>query len=272
MPYLHLPVQSGSDRVLEAMNRRHGARRLPAASSSACARARPDIALSSDFIVGFPGETRRRLRRHAARWSRRSASPRPSPSSTAARPGTPAAAMPDQVPEAVKAARLRALQALLDAQAARLQQRQGRPHRAGAVRRAGPQAGPADRQARRAAVGPCRRRRSRLIGDMPRRVITASQAMPTAWPARSPASPGRSALSDPRHAERRGGAGQRLRSTTTPCCAMLFGQHDRNLARIEQSSPMSHRARAATSSRSQARDGATSQVARQGPAAASTSG
>ena len=56
MPYLHLPVQSGSDRVLQAMNRRHGAesyRRLVERFRTA----RPDIALSSDFIVGFPGET-----------------------------------------------------------------------------------------------------------------------------------------------------------------------------------------------------------------------
>src|SRR3546814_18434318 len=55
MPFLHLPVQSGSDRVLEAMNRRHKAddyRRIV----DRLRRARPDIALSSDFIVGFPGE------------------------------------------------------------------------------------------------------------------------------------------------------------------------------------------------------------------------
>ncbi len=56
MPFLHLPVQSGSDRILGAMNRRHTAedyRRLV----ERIRRARPDIALSSDFIVGFPGET-----------------------------------------------------------------------------------------------------------------------------------------------------------------------------------------------------------------------
>src|SRR3546814_8726113 len=55
MPFLHLPVQSGSDRILEAMNRRHKAddyRRIV----DRLRRARPDIALSSDFIVGFPGE------------------------------------------------------------------------------------------------------------------------------------------------------------------------------------------------------------------------
>jgi tRNA-2-methylthio-N6-dimethylallyladenosine synthase len=56
MPYLHLPVQSGSDRILAAMNRQHTARRLSRLVERIRA-ARPDIALSSDFIVGFPGET-----------------------------------------------------------------------------------------------------------------------------------------------------------------------------------------------------------------------
>ena len=125
MPYLHLPVQSGSDRILEAMNRGTAAT-LPAASSIACARARPDLALSSDFIVGFPGEsdadfddTMRLVEQvgfasaFSFKYSRR--------------PGTPAAAMADQVPEAVKAARLAALQALLGRAGARLQRLQGRP-------------------------------------------------------------------------------------------------------------------------------------------------
>ena len=65
MPYLHLPVQSGSDRILAAMNRRH-TRADYLRSSSGCARARPDIAFSSDFIVGFPGETEDDFARHAA--------------------------------------------------------------------------------------------------------------------------------------------------------------------------------------------------------------
>ena len=56
MPYLHLPVQSGSDRILEAMNRRHTADDYLALIERIRA-ARPDIALSGDFIVGFPGET-----------------------------------------------------------------------------------------------------------------------------------------------------------------------------------------------------------------------
>jgi tRNA-2-methylthio-N6-dimethylallyladenosine synthase len=114
MPYLHLPVQSGSDSVLTAMNRRHGAddyRRLV----DRLRAARPDLALSSDFIVGFPGErdadfaaTLRLVTEvdYAQAYSFK----------FSARPGTPAAGLPDQVPEAVKAERLAALQQLLDAQ------------------------------------------------------------------------------------------------------------------------------------------------------------
>ena len=56
MPYLHLPVQSGSDRILKAMNRSHTSRAYLALIDRVRA-ARPDIALSGDFIVGFPGET-----------------------------------------------------------------------------------------------------------------------------------------------------------------------------------------------------------------------
>jgi tRNA-2-methylthio-N6-dimethylallyladenosine synthase len=114
MPYLHLPVQSGSDRILEAMNRRHRAddyRRLVERIRAA----RPDLALSGDFIVGFPGETdldfADTLRLvsdvgYASAFSFK----------YSARPGTPAAGAPNQVDEAVKAERLSALQQLLDAQ------------------------------------------------------------------------------------------------------------------------------------------------------------
>jgi tRNA-2-methylthio-N6-dimethylallyladenosine synthase len=115
MPYLHLPVQSGSDRILEAMNRRHG-RDLFLRLVDRLRDARPDLALSSDFIVGFPGEsdgdfddTMRLVEQvgfasaFSFKYSRR--------------PGTPGSAMPDQVPEAVKSARLSALQALLGRQA-----------------------------------------------------------------------------------------------------------------------------------------------------------
>jgi tRNA-2-methylthio-N6-dimethylallyladenosine synthase len=111
MPYLHLPVQSGSDRVLAAMGRRHTAadylRRV-----ERLRRARPDIALSSDFIVGYPGETAAdfaaTLALVRAVGFAQSYSFKYSP-----RPGTPAATADGQVAEAEKTARLQELQALL---------------------------------------------------------------------------------------------------------------------------------------------------------------
>ena len=116
MPFLHLPVQSGSDGVLAAMNRGYTAddyRRLV----DALRAARPDLALSSDFIVGFPGEDEAdfaaTLRLAEEIGFAQSFSFKYSP-----RPGTPAAALRRQVPDPVKAARLQELQALLDAQAA----------------------------------------------------------------------------------------------------------------------------------------------------------
>ncbi|WP_244600229.1 tRNA (N6-isopentenyl adenosine(37)-C2)-methylthiotransferase MiaB [Blastochloris tepida] len=114
MPYLHLPVQSGSDRILAAMNRRHG-RDLYFERIDRVRAARPDIAISSDFIVGFPGETDAEfadtmdLVRRVGFASAYSFKYSP-------RPGTPAAAMEAQVPDAVKSERLTALQALLEAQ------------------------------------------------------------------------------------------------------------------------------------------------------------
>jgi tRNA-2-methylthio-N6-dimethylallyladenosine synthase len=114
MPFLHLPVQSGSNRILEAMNRRHGADdylrivdRLRAA--------RPDLALSSDFIVGYPGEREEdfaaTLDLVRAVGFAQAYSFKYSP-----RPGTPAAAMPGQLSEDVKASRLARLNELLAAQ------------------------------------------------------------------------------------------------------------------------------------------------------------
>ncbi|MGH6989988.1 MAG: tRNA (N6-isopentenyl adenosine(37)-C2)-methylthiotransferase MiaB [Stellaceae bacterium] len=111
MPFLHLPVQSGADRVLAAMNRRHTAddyRRIV----DRLRAARPDLALSSDFITGFPGEREEDF--DATLGLARSIgfaqafSFKYSP-----RPGTPGAALPNQVPERVKADRLARLQALL---------------------------------------------------------------------------------------------------------------------------------------------------------------
>jgi tRNA-2-methylthio-N6-dimethylallyladenosine synthase len=110
MPFLHLPVQSGSDRILAAMNRRHSAddyRR----TVQKLRQARPDLALSSDFIVGYPGESeldfRATLDLVAEIGFAQAFSFKYSP-----RPGTPAA-VEKQLPEPVKAERLAELQALL---------------------------------------------------------------------------------------------------------------------------------------------------------------
>jgi tRNA-2-methylthio-N6-dimethylallyladenosine synthase len=111
MPYLHLPVQAGSDRILRAMNRKHTAADYLRIVERV-REARPDIALSSDFIVGFPGETDADFEatmalvhaiRFAAAYSFKYSE----------RPGTPAAELDTQVPEDVKTARLHALQALI---------------------------------------------------------------------------------------------------------------------------------------------------------------
>jgi tRNA-2-methylthio-N6-dimethylallyladenosine synthase len=115
MPYLHLPVQSGSDRILKAMNRAHTAQSYLGLIEKIRA-ARPDMAISGDFIVGFPGEresdfeaTLNLVREvgYATAFSFK----------YSRRPGTPAAAMPGQVDEAVKDERLAGLNALLDEQA-----------------------------------------------------------------------------------------------------------------------------------------------------------
>jgi tRNA-2-methylthio-N6-dimethylallyladenosine synthase len=112
MPYLHLPVQSGSDRILAAMNRRHT--RADYLDVIARMRAtRPDIAFSSDFIVGFPGEREDDFAATLALLDEvgyaSAFSFKYSP-----RPGTPAADMPDQLPEAVKSERLYRLQDEID--------------------------------------------------------------------------------------------------------------------------------------------------------------
>jgi tRNA-2-methylthio-N6-dimethylallyladenosine synthase len=112
MPQLHLPVQSGSDRILAAMNRRHTRADYRAVIERLRA-ARPDLALSSDFIVGFPGENEDDFRDtlalvdtvgYASAFSFK----------YSPRPGTPGADMPGQVPEPVKEARLAVLQAAIE--------------------------------------------------------------------------------------------------------------------------------------------------------------
>ena len=114
MPFLHLPVQSGSDKILAAMNRGH-TRADYIALIAEIRRARPDIALSSDFIVGFPGESEEDF---AATLDlveevefANAFSFKYSP-----RAGTPAAELRDQIPESVKSVRLTRLQTLLDRQ------------------------------------------------------------------------------------------------------------------------------------------------------------
>lgn len=111
MPFLHLPIQSGSDMILAAMNRKHNAGQYLDVVAR-LRKAQPKLALSSDFIVGFPGETDADFeatmsvvrevgyaQAFSFKYSRR--------------PGTPAAAMQGQVNEAVKEERLARLQALL---------------------------------------------------------------------------------------------------------------------------------------------------------------
>jgi tRNA-2-methylthio-N6-dimethylallyladenosine synthase len=111
MPSLHLPVQSGSDRILKAMNRKHTAAAYRALIDRV-REARPDIALTSDFIVGFPGETDHDF--EATMQLVRDIGFASGYSFTySERPGTPAAEKPNQVPEAEKTARLAALQALI---------------------------------------------------------------------------------------------------------------------------------------------------------------
>ena len=111
MPFLHLPVQSGSDRVLRAMNRGHTAAEYLRLVERLRA-ARPDLALSSDFIVGHPGETDADFRATLALVEAVGFAQAYS-FTYSGRPGTPAAGAPGQVEAAVKDARLQELQALL---------------------------------------------------------------------------------------------------------------------------------------------------------------
>jgi len=114
MPYLHLPIQAGSGRILKAMNRHHSvAEYLDIIDRMR--QSRPDMAISGDFIVGFPGETDEDFEetlnvieavQYASAFSFKYSE----------RPGTPGADMENQVPEEVKAERLQRLQELLNAQ------------------------------------------------------------------------------------------------------------------------------------------------------------
>jgi tRNA-2-methylthio-N6-dimethylallyladenosine synthase len=114
MPHLHLPFQAGSDRILLAMKRRHTVADYLALIARLRA-ARPDLALSTDIIVGFPGETEADFKATLALTDEigfaQAYSFKYSP-----RPGTPASVAKQQVPEAVKMRRLRQLQALIGRQ------------------------------------------------------------------------------------------------------------------------------------------------------------
>ncbi|UVO54764.1 tRNA (N6-isopentenyl adenosine(37)-C2)-methylthiotransferase MiaB [Sphingomonas sp. SUN039] len=114
MPFLHLPVQSGSDRVLKAMNRSHDTASYLRLIERV-REARPDIAISGDFIVGFPGETGAEFEEtlnivRAVNYAQAFSF------AYSPRPGTPAATMDAQVPKAVMDERLQRLQALLNEQ------------------------------------------------------------------------------------------------------------------------------------------------------------
>ena len=155
MPFLHLPVQSGSDRMLAAMNRRHTAAdylrlvdRLRAA--------RPDLALSSDFIVGHPGETEADFQATLA-LVREVGFAQAFSFKYSPRPGTPAAGAPSQVPEAEKDRRLPELQALLRTQQAGFNAALRRADAAGAVHRPGPPSRPGRRPVTISSAGACNR-------------------------------------------------------------------------------------------------------------------
>ena len=111
MPYLHLPVQSGSDRILKAMNRRHTAAEYVALIERIRA-VQPDLAISGDFIVGFPGETNDDFE-DTLELVRQVGYAQAFSFKYSVRPGTPGAEMDGQVPEGVKSERLERLQALL---------------------------------------------------------------------------------------------------------------------------------------------------------------
>jgi tRNA-2-methylthio-N6-dimethylallyladenosine synthase len=115
MPYLHLPVQSGSSRILKAMNRAH-TRESYLATLARIRAVRPDIALSGDFIVGFPGETEADFL-DTLRIVEETGYAQAYSFKYSQRPGTPAATMADQVPEPVKEERLARLQAAITASA-----------------------------------------------------------------------------------------------------------------------------------------------------------
>ncbi|MFY9287839.1 MAG: tRNA (N6-isopentenyl adenosine(37)-C2)-methylthiotransferase MiaB [Alphaproteobacteria bacterium] len=121
MPFLHLPVQSGSDAILDAMNRKHTAdhyRRI----IDRLRDVKPDIAVSSDFIIGFPGESNDD-HKASMQLVKDIGFAQAYTFKYSIRPGTPAAVMPNQVPENIKDARLQEIQQLVREQQEQFNQR-----------------------------------------------------------------------------------------------------------------------------------------------------
>ncbi len=235
MPYLHLPIQSGSDRVLEAMNRQHGAGMYLDLVGRIRA-ARPDLALSSDFIVGFPGETDedfeidhgaggtgelrpgflvqiQRASRHARRHR----------GATGARRG--------------EIATTRAIAGASFGATGRVQRELRRPHDGRAIRKARQEAGPGGRPQSLFAAGPCRRRRRNDRTDRAR-AHSASAAQFASWRthrglrARIRGGP----LSPPRRNNAKAAAKEQvtLEFPDNALLAHLSGAHAKNFVRIEQ--------------------------------------
>ncbi len=242
MPFLHLPVQSGSDRVLQAMNRRHRVDDYRQRVER-LRRARPDMALSSDFIVGFPGETETDFRATLALVEEigfaQAFSFKYSP-----RPGTPAATMRGQVKDQVKAERLAVLQELLAEQSRAFQaatvgrtlpvllerpgrhpgQLVGRTPYLQAVHVSAPGAGPGDLI--EVKITACH-------ASQPRRPAAAHRGATRSRRMRLKPVPTLTVDIDTRT----------LRFDDNRLCALLFGQHHEHLALIEQQIPATLAAR-----------------------------
>ena len=233
MPFLHLPVQSGSDRMLAAMNRRHTAADYLRLVEKLRA-ARPDLALSSDFIVGHPGETEADFQATLA-LVREVGFAQAFSFKYSPRPGTPAAGAPAQVPEAEKERRLAELQALLREQQAGFNAGcvgmtlpvlfTGPGRHPGQVAGRSPFLqpvhvnGPADLIGQRNSGGD-RRRAPQFIVWNPHRGESLRLSQATAIPAIPAASPSGKAVT--------------LQFNDNTLLPLLLGDHDRHLVRIEQ--------------------------------------
>ena len=230
MPYLHLPVQSGSDRILRAMNRSHSTDSYVRTIEQVRA-ARPDIAISGDFIVGFPGETEEDFLatleivdavQYAAAYSFK----------YSARPGTPAALMDDQIAPEIMDERLRRLHDRIAGHSTRIQPRIGRQGDQGFDRAQGKTIGTDDRPFTLDAIGASRNQRR--TGRYGRRHLGLRR--PEQHGRRRP--PGESRLMARRdiaavHANDQERARLELEFDQPYLLGPLFGDYDRHLVTIE---------------------------------------